>query len=116
MVVVKSCALPVPYKWLFGLSSFTLLMVIIGMYLGIAYPVPSTPFIFVGFYGVINAYVWVMALAWAPLEIEGGVLGYDAEMEMGTRRQNETVETEETDTPFAVDELDDEAGAFNVTD
>ena len=66
MVVVKSCALPVPYKWLFGLSSFTLLMVMIGMYLGIAYPVPSTPFIFVGFYGVINAYVWVMALAWAP--------------------------------------------------
>jgi hypothetical protein len=103
MVVVKSCALPVPYKWLFGLSSFTLLMVIIGMYLGIAYPVPSTPFIFVGFYGVINAYVWVMALAWAPLEIEGGVLGYDAEMEMGMtqgmRSSTDTIESE-TDTPF----------------
>ena len=104
MVVFKSCALPVPYKWLFGLSSFTLLMVIIGTFVGIAYPVPSAAFIFVGFYGVINAYVWIMAIAWAPMDIDGGVLGHDAEVEMGNKQRPLSSSTSstmnETASPF----------------
>lgn len=100
MVVLKSCTLPVPYKWLFGISSFTLLMVIVGMFVGIAYPIPSSPFVFVGFYGVINTYVWVMALAWTPMEIGGGVLGVDAEMEMGDRSDDGNKTISATTSPF----------------
>jgi len=60
--------LPASFKWLFGCTVFTMTLVVIGVFAGIAYPVPSSSFNFIGFYGMINVYVWIVAIAWTPVQ------------------------------------------------
>lgn len=38
-----------PFRWLFTLSSFTLLVTVVGLFVGIAYSVPASAFVFIGF-------------------------------------------------------------------
>jgi hypothetical protein len=59
VLVVWACTL-VPhsghaYRWLGGLTVFTMSLVASGVFVGVAYPVPSSSVIFLGFYGMINA-------------------------------------------------------------
>lgn len=70
------------YKWLSGLTIFTIILTLIGCFLGIAYPVPSSAFVFLGFYGMINAYVWILAVAWTPQPSNHSKLGLASDMEM----------------------------------
>ena len=46
--------LPASFKWLFGCTVFTMTLVVIGVFAGIAYPVPSSSFNFIGFYGMVR--------------------------------------------------------------
>jgi hypothetical protein len=56
-----------PFRWLFCLSSVSLLATVIGVFIGVGYGVPATAFVFIGFYGLLNAYVWTLAISWTPV-------------------------------------------------
>lgn len=95
---VLFCHLTESYKWLSGLTFFTIVLTLVGCFLGIAYPVPSSAFVFLGFYGMINAYVWILAVAWTPQPSGHSKLGVASDMEMASMDSADTVDFADSDT------------------
>jgi len=80
------------------LTGFTIVLTLVGCFLGIAYPVPSSAFVFVGFYGMINAYVWILAVAWTPQPSGHNKLGVASDMEMAAMDGGDSVDFADSDT------------------
>lgn len=55
------------YKVVFFLTIFTFFLVIVGIFVAAFSPYPTESITFLVFYGQINVYCWLMALAYAPL-------------------------------------------------
>jgi len=74
--------IPRNYQFLAILTLLTLTFTLVGIFIGIAFPIPNSSFIFLGFYGMINCYVWVMSIAWTPEPSTHDLMDRDAALEL----------------------------------
>jgi len=71
--------LPSAYMYLAGVTLVTMVFTVVGVFFGVAFTVPASPFTFLGFYAVANAYVWLLAVAWTPMPAASDPRGGDDE-------------------------------------
>jgi Wnt-binding factor required for Wnt secretion len=55
------------YKFLFALTVLTVVMCCAGVFSAATYPLSSSGTVFLGFYGLLNVYIWTLALAYMPV-------------------------------------------------
>jgi Wnt-binding factor required for Wnt secretion len=55
------------YKFLFALTVLTVVMCCAGVFTAAAYLLSSSGTVFLGFYGLMNVYVWTLAIAYMPV-------------------------------------------------
>jgi len=62
----RICSASLPYAFLFVITGASAVLMVVGLLTGSLYPLPSTPFRFLFFYGNFNIYVYTLAFAYAP--------------------------------------------------
>ena len=67
--LARICSASLPYAFLFLITGLSAILMIVGVLTGALYPLPTSPFAFLFFYGGFNIYVFALAFAYAPEKV-----------------------------------------------
>jgi len=83
------CNMAPAFVFLFGITTASIAVVLVGMYLHAMSPLPSASTSFLGFYVICNLYVWTMALAYTPSDADdNNINNYDNEPQSQSQEQH----------------------------
>jgi len=61
-------AMMAPYRFIFGITTFVVIILIIAVFLSAMSPVRASPVGYLSFCGIFNLYVWILAIAYTPFD------------------------------------------------